>query len=203
MESEDALVGRASRGDADAIETLLAQHAPALAGFVRRKAGDLTAKESSSDLVQSVCREVLEGLAAGKFDYRGEEAFRSWLYDAALYKIQNRRRYWRAQRREGAREVAAPRSDDSAQGQAELARSTRTPSRDAVDREERGELAELLDELPERYRLVVELAHLEGCPHREIARRMDIGEEASRQLLNRALARLATLRARRAGNGPD
>ena len=64
--------------------------------------------------------------------------------------------------------------------------------------EESERTRQLLAELPEHYRRVIELARVEGLPHREIAERMRISEPASRMLLTRALARLTAL-AERAG----
>ena len=99
-------VENASRGDVTAIEALLEHHLPGLRNFVRRRApGVVAARESSSDLVQSVCREVLEHLADERLEYRGEAEFKKWLYQAALNKLQNRRRYHLAEKRDPGREV--------------------------------------------------------------------------------------------------
>ncbi len=85
---ERSLVDNASRGDLDAVEELLARHLPALEGFVRKRGVGLPRdKESAVDLVQSVCREVLEDVRDKRFEYRGEAEFRAWMYEAALLKI--------------------------------------------------------------------------------------------------------------------
>ncbi len=74
-ERRDALVDRASHGDPIAIDALLEANLPALRAFVRLRMGPtLRAKESASDLVQSACREVLEGL--DRFQFQGAENFR-------------------------------------------------------------------------------------------------------------------------------
>ena len=71
------LLERASQGDPSAVDALLQRHLPGLQDFVRRNLGQLVQrKESSSDLVQSACREVLEH--AGRFQYDGEEGFRRY-----------------------------------------------------------------------------------------------------------------------------
>ena len=199
--SEHSLVGRASSGDLDAVEALLARHLPGLERFVRRRGAGLPRqKESATDLVQSVCREVLEGLNGDRFEYRGEAEFKAWLYEAAHLKILGRRRYWGAERRDPGREA---RVDPSA-GEAPLPGGGATPSREAQEEEERGQLRALLAELPENYRRAIELAHVEGRPHREVAAELGITEAASRMLLSRALARLGTLaeRGEREGHGP-
>ena len=48
-------------------------------------------------------------------------------------------------------------------------------------------------ELPEKYRGVLELHHVEGLAHAQIAERLGITEPHSRVLLSRALARLASV----------
>ena len=94
MTEADDLMRKATSGDGAAMDRLLERHLPALRAFVRLRAGPAVAEhESNSDLVQSVCREVLEG--AGAFEYRGEAAFKSWLFTTALRKIVEKDRYYR------------------------------------------------------------------------------------------------------------
>ena len=70
----------------------------------RLRAGEFVrARESSSDLVQSVCREVLANI--GRFQHPSESAFKQWLFREALRKIVDRRDYWLAEKREVLREV--------------------------------------------------------------------------------------------------
>ena len=110
------LVQEAQRGDSAALDELLQRHIPALRAFIRLRCGkQIRDKESCSDLVQSVCREVLGEL--GRFEYRGEASFRNWLFGWATHKIQNRARYYRAEKRDAAREVQSAPSDA---GQTEL-----------------------------------------------------------------------------------
>ncbi|MFO0983416.1 MAG: hypothetical protein U1E76_17065 [Planctomycetota bacterium] len=92
------------------IAELLVRHLPGLRAFVRLRAGKvIRARESSCDLVQSVCREILQ--RAGQFQHGDEAGFRQWLYTTALRKIANRAEYYRAARRDAAREIG-PQSDD-------------------------------------------------------------------------------------------
>lgn len=190
MPDERELFEDASRGDLTAVEELLGRHLPGLVAFVRGRWDGLPAdRESASDLVQSVCRDVLERLDEERLEYRGEAEFRAWLHEAALFKIKDRHKFWRAERRDARR--------DAAEGEPGVPHSVDSPSRAAVRREEQADARALLAQLPERYRRVVELAKLEGLEHQEIAQRMEITEGASRMLLSRALARLATLAGQR------
>jgi RNA polymerase sigma factor (sigma-70 family) len=184
------VVESASRGDAAAVEDLLARFLPDLRGYLQHNAGPLVAaKESSSDLAQSVCREVLERLGTERFVYRGEAEFKQWLYNAALFKIRARQRFYLAARRDAGRDFATPPSST-----VEVAASSSPGPHTAAEiDDEVVRLREALEKLPANYRQVLELAYVDGLSHREIAEKLAISEANSRVLLSRALARLATL----------
>jgi RNA polymerase sigma factor (sigma-70 family) len=180
----EALVADASRGDALAVDELLQRYLPGLRAFIRLRAGPLVrARESSSDIAQSVCREVLETIDT--FRYGGEAGFKHWLYSTALRKLQKRDERWRAQKREAQREVA---DDEALMG---CYRALSTPSLKAAAREWLAQVESAFDELSEDDREVITLAKVCGLSHREIALRMERTEQATRLLLHRALAKLA------------
>lgn len=184
------LVERASDGDGLAADALLERFLPELRAFVARRAGPgLERRESTSDLVQSTCREVLQHLP--RFRYDGEDGFRRWLFKTALRKIQDRHRYWQAERRRAERETTAePLSPSRSRGR-EGPRTSATPSRAAAASEELERVARALAELPESYREVIRLHQVEGLSHQEIAGRLGTSEAYARTLLSRGLARLA------------
>ena len=91
--------------DPPPIERLLAENLTGLRAFLRVRTGAaIRARLEHSDLVQSVCREVLEG--ADHFEFRGDAAFRNWLYTAALRKIVEQHRKQHAACRDVRRELA-------------------------------------------------------------------------------------------------
>ncbi len=184
------LVERASDGDGLAADALLERFLPELRAFVARRAGPgLERRESTSDLVQSTCREVLQHLP--RFRYDGEDGFRRWLFKTALRKIQDRHCYWQAERRRAERETTAePLSPSRSRGR-EGPRTSATPSRAAAASEELERVARALAELPESYREVIRLHQVEGLSHQEIAGRLGTSEAYARTLLSRGLARLA------------
>lgn len=185
------LVGRAAAGDKSAIEALLAEHLSRLRAFVRLRMGRVVrSKESTEDLVQSVCREALEDLDG--FEYRGEASFRHWLFGRAANKVVDRGRFYRRDRRDPEREVPIDGGGEERETLRGL-ESLFTPSRDAVAREELDRFEEAFAALPEDYREVILLARIVELPHEEIAARMGRSVSATWTLLSRALARLSTL----------
>jgi len=199
-DSPEALLRAAANGDSEALNTLLAAHLPELRAFVRLRTGPaLRARESRSDLVQSVCREVLEN--ADRFRFPGESAFRHWLFTTALRKLSNRRDYYQAGKRDAGREVPydeAQHTDDD-HALLQLYESFSTPSDHAIVREELQRVEAAFDQLTEEQREVVTLAHIAGLSRAEIAERTGRSEVAVRGMLHRGLVRLSAL----LGDAPD
>lgn len=181
------LISQSRSGDDNAVQALLVRFLPELHAFVRLRMGPrLLARESSEDLVQSVCREVLDDL--DHFQYEHERGFKSWLFIQALRKVQDRAKYHTRQKRDIKREVAI----DEAQFLSGYA-SFLTPSQVASQREDVVKLENAFEQLPQDYRDVITFSKLLGLTHREIGERMDRSETAVRALLYRALVRLGFL----------
>jgi RNA polymerase sigma-70 factor (ECF subfamily) len=191
-----ALTDAAAAGDRAAMETLLQRFLPDVRAFVRLRAGpQLRARESNSDLVQSVCREILEH--AERFRHPSEGAFKHWLFTTAQRKIQHRHEYWTAQKRGVVGEVPLDAGPDGAEALVPdlMSRYRRfsTPSGVASLREEAERVEAAFDGLSEEHREVISMAYLTGLSRAEIAERMQRSEGAVRVLLHRALARLSGL----------
>ncbi len=185
-DSTEALVRAASR-DKQALEALLVRHLPQLQGWLRLRMGPiLRSRETPEDLVQSVAREALGELS--EFQWRGEAAFKHWLYTRAQHKLQDRVKYFGAQKRDPAKEISQP--QDS---QALLAcyGNLCTPSRELAAHEALQRIESAFDELPEDYKEAITLYRLCGLDYPEIAIRMSRSEGAVRNLVYRGLSRLA------------
>jgi RNA polymerase sigma-70 factor (ECF subfamily) len=193
VKDTEILVDQARSGDADAVEQLLVRHLPSIDAYVRLRAGKLVrAKESTADVVQSVCREVLEHIE--DFDFRGEAQFRHWLCQHALHKILNKKRFYTAEKRDAARELAArSRSSDARSNVLDCYASICTPSRVAAGKEAMEAFERAFGELPEDYRVVISLHRIVGLSFKEIGPMMNRTEGAARNLFNRGVARLSTM----------
>lgn len=196
MNTETArLLQEASNGGEVAIESLLTQYLPELHAFIRLRAGSrLLRKEQSEDLLQSVCREVLQD--ADAFEYRDERSFKKWLYLTAQHKLYDRARFYKAEKR-AAHEQALATDAGYYSGYAAFM----SPSRVAMDAEEIQRIESIFDELPEQYAEIITLAKIVGLSHEEIANEMGKSVTASRMLLHRALAKLAVLLSERSISG--
>lgn len=182
------LVTKAQGQDRAAVEQLLVRHLDGLRGWLRLRMGAaLRARETPEDLVQSIAREVLADL--GTFEWRGEAAFRHWLYVQAQRKLVDKARFVQAERRDPGRErdLAGPSGDGLEACYATLA----TPSGEVASREELLRIERAFAELPEDYQEAISLQRLCGMDYAAIAARMERSEGAVRNLVHRGLSRFA------------
>lgn len=189
-DSIESLTAAAANGDRDALERLLEQHLPELNAYVQRRAGALLkGYESQSDLVQSVCREILQH--SDKFQHPGEGAFRRWLFTTALRKLSHRREFLLADRRDMGRREDPHQLGSSDGALEEQFVTDRSPSHEVALQEEMARIERALAGLPLEYREVIHLSRVEGLSRTEVAERMKRTEGSVRMLLHRALAALA------------
>lgn len=191
---ERALVEAARAGDAEAVDRLLDHHLPGLRAFIRLRMGPvLRARESASDLSQSVCREVLKHM--DRLRYPGEQAFKHWLYTTAMRKISNRHDYYTADKRDVKREerVGTATDEETRRTLSQVYQTFYTPSQDAMAKEHVERVEAAFDQLSEEYREVIMLSRFMGLSRTEVAAHMGRSEASVRNLLHRALSRLAEI----------
>ena len=192
------LAEAAAGGDSEAVEALLDRHLGELRAFVRLRAGALVrARESSSDIVQSVCREVLQNME--RFQHPSDAAFKQWRFRTALRKLSNRRDFYLAERRDVLRETPIAKGGETSGagvGESRLFdayRSFTSPSHRAIVQDEIEEVAAAVGHQSEQEREIVTLAHIVGLSRAEIAEQVGKSEGAVRVTLHRALAKIADL----------
>ncbi len=197
-ESRQDDIRRAAAGDRAALERLLVAELPALRGYLRLRIGErIRAKESCSDLAQSICREALADL--GDFEYRGEAAFRHWLFQRAQRKILRRAEFYGAGMRDAGREIGAESPAHDAQRNGELLEAYAnicSPSQVAAGHEEVARIEAAVDELPEAQREAILLHKVVGLSYTEIAEATNRSEGAVRTAVYRGLADLGIRLAR-------
>ena len=177
------------------LSRLLASYLPRIRAFIRlRMDPALRARECSADLVQSVCVDLLR--KQDTFEFRDEPRLRAWLFNAALHKVQEKRRFHGQQRRDVRREHRPAGRADQETGDGDLAQAyltLGTPSRAVMGQELLARVDSAFDALPEHYREVLTLARIAELPHAEIAERTGKSVGAVRQILGRALVQLGDL----------
>lgn len=185
-------VAAARGGDHDARERVVAAVLPELRACVRLNTGRLIRDhESESDIVQSVCRELIEDLH--QFAGNAEGQFKRWLFSLALNKIRMRHRFLTAQRRDVRREVAPERSSTGDDPVLHSYASFCTPSQHVMAHEEIARIESAVDQLSDEQRQVLTLACIVGLSHQEIAAELGKAETAVRKTLSRARAQLGLL----------
>ncbi|MEM7309144.1 MAG: sigma-70 family RNA polymerase sigma factor [Planctomycetota bacterium] len=181
----------ASEGDETALALLIERHLPGLRAFVRARLGpELRAQESTSDLVQSTCREILG--ARERFQHPSPGAFRSWLFTTAARKVTERLRHARAVKRDAGAALRVGADSGAAESRllAVYGRFS-SPSHRAALADEVARIEGALDRLSDEQRDVVLMAHVVELPRAEIAERLGKSEVAVRSILHRALSRVA------------
>jgi RNA polymerase sigma-70 factor (ECF subfamily) len=188
----EQLLGLARAGRDEAVGQLLELYRNYLGLLARLEIGRrLQGKVDDSDLVQDTYLEAHRHFA----QFRGttEAELISWLRHILADVVGKLvRRYFGTQRRDVRleRELAAEVDQSSrALGEALAARQS-SPSQQAARREQAVLLADALQRLPESYREVIILAHLEGLSFPEVARRMGRTVASVKNLWARAVAKL-------------
>jgi RNA polymerase sigma-70 factor (ECF subfamily) len=188
----DLLLVLAKAGDGDALGRLIERHRDYLILLARVQIGRLLrGKLDPEDVLQETSLEAHRGI--GRFRGSSERAFRSWLRQILAAILSNQvRRYHGTKGRDPRLERSL--IDDLDRSSRALDRGLiapqSTPSQSASRRERALLLAEALGKLPEDYREVIILRHLDDLGFGEVARRMGRTEDSVKNLWVRALARL-------------
>jgi RNA polymerase sigma-70 factor (ECF subfamily) len=193
MESNlEELLIRAKAGDRDALGSAVELYRGYLMLLARTQIGRrLQGKADPADLVQEAFLEVHQHIH--RFRVSTESEFLAWLRTILAAVISNHvRRYLGTRQRDARLEqaLAVELDDTSGLMQRELVATCSTPSRNAAKREALVILANALEQLPEDYRQVIMLRHLEGLPFADVAARMGKTVPSVQNLWVRALSRL-------------
>ena len=156
MTSELSLVNRAKAGDTRAFEALVNQHARYVYTLTNRL---LSNAQEAEDLAQETFIRAWSNLSK----FRGDAQFRTWLYRIATNLCYNRLPRLK-------QELSALDPDDS------LMLSDKTPraEQQVIRAEQQAELKDVIDTLPESYRLLVVLRHVHDLSYAEISQVTDL-----------------------------
>lgn len=150
---------------------------------------DLRPKVAASDVVQESILEAHKDF--GQFRGTTRSELNSWLKRILLNNLLNHYRAWRStQKRQLSREIDFARAGLNDSALADNGGDP-TPSELVSQKEQCDRLRQVLEQLPDDYRTVIQLRHRERYSFSEIGSRMNRSSDAARMLWYRAFERLA------------
>jgi RNA polymerase sigma-70 factor (ECF subfamily) len=186
------LLRQARAGDGDALGRLLELYRNYLGVLARVEIGRrLQGKCDDSDIIQDAFLEAHRHF--GRFRGTTEAELTAWLRQILAGRLGKLVRHYYGTRRRDIRleQELAMRIQQSSQAlDGGLVARGSSPSQQAARREQAVILADALQRLPDHYREVIILSHLEGLPFPEVARRMGRSLDSVKNLWARALGRL-------------
>jgi RNA polymerase sigma-70 factor (ECF subfamily) len=188
----ERLLGLARKGDVVALGRLLEQYRTYLGLLARLQLSRrLQRKVDAADLVQETFLKAARDFASFRGDTTEELAH--WLREILACSTANLVRHYLGTRRRDQRlerELAAELDQSSRALDGGLLAGGSSPSQRAVRREQALLLADALNQLPDDYREVLILRHLEELSFPDVASRMGRSLDSVKNLWTRALARL-------------
>jgi RNA polymerase sigma-70 factor (ECF subfamily) len=184
----DELIAHSRAGDPAALGRLLEQYRAYLALLARLQIGRrLQGKADPSDVVQEVFLEATRGFP--RFRGQSEGELLAWLRRVLATKLSSLVRRYVARQRDVRREqdLVAELDETSRWLGGLVVAPGGSPSQEAARREQAVLLADALERLPDHYREVIVLHHMEGLTLTETARRMGRTPAGVEKLWARAL----------------
>lgn len=167
------LMVAAQGGDAQAYAALLRELTPLLRAYFRRRL------QSLPDEVEDLLQETLLAMHNSRHTYDAGQPLGRWAHAIARYKLVDLLRA-----RAGREALHDPLDDEGAELLSEA---------EPAAAEARRDLRVLLQQLPDRQRLPIELVKIEGLSVADTARRTGLSESAVKVGVHRGLKRLAAL----------
>ncbi|MCB9882357.1 MAG: sigma-70 family RNA polymerase sigma factor [Planctomycetes bacterium] len=187
----------AKQGDDAALERVLLTVQQQLRAIIDRRLGErLRAQVRNSDVLQNAYLTLIRKIP--EFEGDTETEFVAWVSVIVEHDIKRQNRWFRAKKRHH----PSTTSEKNALAKV-LLPPVDTPSQEVMRQESWDVLLRAMDELPEDYREVLELAWISKLSRTEIAERIGRSPTATRMLLFRARAALAVTMERLDPSSPN
>jgi RNA polymerase sigma-70 factor (ECF subfamily) len=171
---EDAqLVARTQEGDVAAFDQLVVKYTPRLYGLIYNMTSN---HEDTNDLLQDVFSKAYKSIRG----FRGKSSFYTWIHSIAVNMTLN------FLKKRGRRfNLSLDDVDSSVQNDKEFLELTQTssPVREADLSELQVRLNEAMQKLSDEHRAVVTMFHIQGMPHAEISKILNVSEGTVRSRL--------------------
>jgi RNA polymerase sigma-70 factor (ECF subfamily) len=187
------LVREAQNGRTEARDALFQRYSDRVLGIVRARIGPrLRRNVESGDIAQEALIEALQSL--DRFETRGESSLIRWLATIVQNRISARAKYYSAERRSSAREIALDGLGNEHESSIDPPARVETPSLEVRTKEEHVLVAECLHSLPENYRELILLRDYAGSSWEEVAEQIGAASpDAARMMHTRARTQLGKL----------
>ena len=188
----ESLLDQARAGDAEALGQLLESHRGYLTVLARVQIGRrLQGKVDAADVVQDAYLGAYRDFKQFRGTTEGE--FLAWLRQVLAFVLANLVRHYQGTQRRDVRlerQLAVELNQSSHALDRGLVAQQSSPSQQAVRREQSVLLAEALARLPDEWRDLLILRHLEGLTFPEVAERLGRSLDSVKKQWPRALAKL-------------
>ena len=172
-DEDKQLVSRTQSGDAAAFDELVVKYTPRLYGLVYNMTSN---HEDTNDLLQDVFSKAYKAIRG----FRGKSSFYTWIHSIAVNMTLN------FLKKRGRRfHLSLDDVDASIQNDKEFLELTATssPVREADLAELQRRLNEAMMKLSDEHRAVVTMFHIQGMPHAEISKILNVSEGTVRSRL--------------------
>ncbi|MEY2484534.1 MAG: hypothetical protein QOG67_2740 [Verrucomicrobiota bacterium] len=172
-EEDQQLVARTQAGEAAAFDELVIKYTPRLYGLVYNMTSN---HEDTNDLLQDIFAKAYKAIRG----FRGKSSFYTWIHSIAVNMTLN------FLKKRGRRfHLSLDDVDASIQNDKEFLELTATssPVREADLSELQRRLNEAMMKLSEEHRAVVTMFHIQGMPHAEISKILQVSEGTVRSRL--------------------
>jgi RNA polymerase sigma factor (sigma-70 family) len=172
-DEDQELVARTQAGDASAFDQLVIKYSPRLYGLVYNMTSN---HEDTNDLLQDIFSKAYKSIRG----FRGKSSFYTWIHSIAVNMTLN------FLKKRGRRfHLSLDDVDASIQNDKEFLELTQTssPVREADLSELQRRLNEAMMKLSDEHRAVVTMFHIQGMPHAEISKILNVSEGTVRSRL--------------------
>ncbi len=172
-DEDSQLVARTQEGDPAAFDDLVVKYTPRLYGLIYNMTSN---HEDTNDLLQDVFSKAYKSIRG----FRGKSSFYTWIHSIAVNMTLN------FLKKRGRRfNLSLDDVDASVQNDKEFLELTQTssPVREADLSELQLRLNEAMQKLSDEHRAVVTMFHIQGMPHAEISKILNVSEGTVRSRL--------------------
>lgn len=189
-DNDSTLIGKITRGDADALAEFIELRRPQLIAYIEKNLGPaLRRKIEAEDLFQEVSTDCFRALSDVEF---GDRDPFGWLCQMAQRKIiDSHRFFFDAQKRDASQEIGLAAGKTGQAGLVNLlAASITSPSAAFSRNQKEFRIQAAMEQLSGDHREVIRMRYVEGLPTKEIARRLGKTDGSIRVTITRTLKKL-------------